>query len=412
MDQTATFHSDNLQVLVLDEADRILDMGFRKTVDAIVEHLPRERQTLLFSATQTSSVRDLARLSLQSPEYVAVHENATKTTPEGLSGYYIESPLPEKLDTLYGFIKTHLKTKALVFMSSCKQVRFTYETFRRLHPGVPLLHLHGKQKQSLRASITQKFSVANHAYLFCTDIAARGLDFPLVDWVIQLDCPEDVDTYIHRVGRTARFERNGKALMLLTPSETPFVEKLIAKKVPIEKITVKAGRTNSIKQQLYGMCFKDPELKYLGQKAFSSYVRSIYLQKDKEVFKVEDIPLDEFAEGLGLPTVPHVKFIPGDKLKQAKNAPHPAAESSDEENQKPKKSKEGKTKFDKMSERRNQTVLTRHYEELHSGGNTVFKIDDVDEDDEDIFSNKRKIDWDATDVPTGQLSVFILSNDH
>jgi ATP-dependent RNA helicase DDX10/DBP4 len=126
--------------------------------------------------------------------------------------------------------------------------------------------LHGKQKQTLRTSIIQKFSSANHAFLLCTDIAARGLDFPLVDWVVQLDCPEDTDTYIHRVGRTARFERKGKALMMLTPSEVPFVEKLTAKKVPMEKISVKNGKTMSVKQQLNGMCFKDPEIKYLGQK--------------------------------------------------------------------------------------------------------------------------------------------------
>jgi ATP-dependent RNA helicase DDX10/DBP4 len=130
MDQTASFHPENLQLLILDEADRLLDMGFRSSVDAIVENLPKERQTLLFSATQTSSVRDLARLSLQSPEYIAVHEGATKSTPEGLMGYYIECPLPEKLDTLYGFIKTHLKTKALVFMSSCKQVYLTENQLR------------------------------------------------------------------------------------------------------------------------------------------------------------------------------------------------------------------------------------------------------------------------------------------
>lgn len=122
MDQTVSFHADNLQLLVLDEADRILDMGFRASVDAIIEHLPKQRQTLLFSATQTSSVRDLARLNLKEPEYVAVHEGASQTTPEGLLGYWIECPLPDKVDTLYGFIKTHLKTKALVFMSSCKQV--------------------------------------------------------------------------------------------------------------------------------------------------------------------------------------------------------------------------------------------------------------------------------------------------
>lgn len=152
-----------------------------------------------------------------------------------------------------------------------------YETFRHLHPGISLLHLHGKQKQTLRATITQKFMAANHAYLFCTDIAARGLDFPLVDWVIQLDCPEDTDTYIHRVGRTARFARGGKALMMLLPTELPFVEKLEAKKVPIERISVKNGKTGSIKQQLNGMCFKDPELKYLGQKVLS--LRSLQLMQ-------------------------------------------------------------------------------------------------------------------------------------
>ena len=141
-----------------------------------------------------------------------------------------------------------------------------YETFRHLQPGVPLLHLHGKQKQSLRASITQRFTSANNAYLFCTDVAARGLDFPLVDWVIQLDCPEDTDTYIHRVGRTARFERSGKSLIMLLPSERAFLEKLAERKVPIEDFTEKLVKTGSIKQQLNGMCFKDPELKYLGQK--------------------------------------------------------------------------------------------------------------------------------------------------
>ena len=149
-----------------------------------------------------------------------------------------------------------------------------YETFRRLQPGVPLLHLHGKQKQSLRASITQRFTSANNAYLFCTDVAARGLDFPLVDWVIQLDCPEDTDTYIHRVGRTARFERSGKSLIMLLPSERAFLEKLAERKVPIENFNIKLAKTGSIKQQLNGMCFKDPELKYLGQKVLLSTIVS------------------------------------------------------------------------------------------------------------------------------------------
>jgi ATP-dependent RNA helicase DDX10/DBP4 len=407
MDQTPSFHCENLQLLVLDEADRILDMGFKSTLDAIVQHLPPTRQTLLFSATQTSSVQDLARLSLRDPEYIAVHADSQNSTPERLQGYYIEVPLQDKLDTLFGFIKTHLKTKALVFMSSCKQVRYVYETFRHLHPGVPLLHLHGKQKQTLRLSMTQKFTAANHAFLFSTDIAARGLDFPLVDWVVQLDCPEDVDTYIHRVGRTARFERGGKALLMLLPTESAFLAKLGERRVPIDKIVVKVGKTGSVKQKLNGMVFKDPELKYLAQKAFSSYVRSIYLQKDKEVFSMAQLPLEEFAESLGLAAVPHVKFVLGSKLKLLKNAPHLREDSLDEESEK-QKDKLGKTKHEKMFERRNQTVLSKHYEQLHSGGNTVFKVEEPDDLDGDIFTTKRKIDWDTTDIPSGKLHVLSL----
>lgn len=134
-------------------------------------------------------------------------------------------------------------------------------------------------------------------------------------------------------------------------------------------------------------------------------MRSVYLQKDKDIFKLDDLPLEEFAEALGLPTVPHVKFIPGDKLKQAKNAPHPVVDSSDDER---KKSATRKTKQERMFERKNQTILTKHYEELHSGGNTAFKVDD-DNDEEDIFAKKRKIDWDSTDIKSGQLPVRSLS---
>jgi ATP-dependent RNA helicase DDX10/DBP4 len=121
------------------------------------------------------------------------------------------------------------------------------------------------------------------------------------------------------------------------------------------------------------------------------------------VFNLEDLPLEEFAEALGLPNVPHVKFIPGSKLKQAKNAPHPHINSSDDEEQ--QKRATGRTKHERMFERRNQTILTKHYEELRAEGNTAFKVDD-NGDQEDIFSKKRKVDWDTTEIQAGQLPVW------
>lgn len=111
------------QILVLDEADRILDHGFRDEVDAILGELPRVRQTLLFSATQTKSVKDLARVSLTNPEYISVHAEAVTATPERLKQLAMVVPLDQKLNMLWSFVRKHLKCKILIFLTTCKQVR-------------------------------------------------------------------------------------------------------------------------------------------------------------------------------------------------------------------------------------------------------------------------------------------------
>ena len=406
MDQTAAFEIDNLQMLVLDEADRIMDMGFQRDVDAIVEHLPKERQTLLFSATQTKKVSDLARLSLRDPEYVAVHESATSATPSTLQQNYVVTPLPEKLDTLWSFIRSNLKSKILVFLSSGKQVRFVYEAFRHMQPGIPLLHLHGRQKQTARLDITNKFSASKNSCLFATDVVARGLDFPAVDWVIQLDCPEDADTYIHRVGRTARYERDGRGVLFLEPSEEEgMINRLKQKKVLIEKINVRQKKRQSIKNQLQNMCFKDPELKYLGQKAFVSYVRSIHIQKDKEIFKLSDLPLEDFSASLGLPGAPRIKFLNGDNAKSLKNAPRGTISSGDEsdgdmasDEKQIAKMAVTRTKYDRMFERTNQDILTDHYSKLVNGdGDQDNELMDVDEGNHFLTVKRRLSDTSGTD---------------
>lgn len=385
LSQTAAFNVDNLRMLVLDEADRIMDLGFQRDLDAIIEYLPKQRQTLLFSATQSKRVSDLARLSLKDPEYIAVHQSADKATPAKLLQNYVLTPLSEKLDTLWGFIQTTKKAKIIVFLSSGKQVRFVYEAFRKMQPGIPLLHLHGRQKQSARLEITSRFSAAKHSCLFATDVAARGLDFPAVDWVVQVDCPEDADTYIHRVGRTARYESDGRAVLFLDPSEEPgMLARLSQKKVPIERINIRQNKKQSITNQMANLSFKDPALKYLGQKAFASYVRSVYLQKDKNIFHLDQLPLEEFATSLGLPGAPRIKFSKGDVTKNVKNAPRQTYASSDDEDEgsdldsqasadgdvkpattsKAKKADTVRTRYDKMFERRNQDVLSSHYSKV------------------------------------------------
>lgn len=136
-----------------------------------------------------------------------------------------------------------------------------------MHPGMSLLHLHGKMKQSARLTMYDKFTKTSHAVLFATDIAARGLDFPSVDWVLQVDVPEDAETYIHRVGRTARYESKGNGLMFVMPSEEEGIKAALDRKgITVEKIKIRTSKTQNIESQLQKLAFQDPEIKYLGQR--------------------------------------------------------------------------------------------------------------------------------------------------
>ena len=402
LSQTAAFQVDDLKMLVLDEADRILDMGFQRDVDAIVEYLPKERQTLLFSATQSRKVSDLARLSLQDPEYVSVHAEDKSATPKGLTQNYIICPIEEKMDTLWSFIQASKKSKILCFFSSAKTVRFVYESFRHMQPGIPLLHIHGCQKQGARLDVTAKFSAAKNSCLFATDVAARGLDFPAVDFVIQVDCPDDVDTYIHRVGRTARYNREGRGVLFVAPSEEEgMLKRLEKKKVPVELINVRQKKKQSIKEQLQNMNFKDPAIKYLGQKAFMTHVKSLYLQKDKEVFKLKEYNLEAYAANLGLPGTPRIKFLQNDDSKKKKNAERIEVSEDSEEEETPKEAAKVRTKYDRMFERQNQDVLADHYKKLVRDGNDEAGADEFTgaggaaNGDDDFMAVKRRIPADS-----------------
>ncbi len=283
-------------MVVLDEADRLLDLGFLPALRAIVSHFSSttsssgrpDRQTLLFSATQSKDLASLAKLSLHDPLYINCNKPGEEgVVPSSLEQFYAVVGLERKLDALWGFVKSHLKMKGVVFVTSGKQVsltfpymlgarssenvppqvRFIFETFRRLHPGLPLLHLHGKQKQPTRLTTFDRFSTSKSSLLICTDVAARGLDFPAVDWVIQLDCPDDVDTYIHRVGRTARYQSEGKALLFLCPSEEGgMLEKWKGKAIEVKRIKIKEKKMGDLKQQMQNFAFREPEIKYLGQR--------------------------------------------------------------------------------------------------------------------------------------------------
>jgi len=328
LEQTPYFNVDSLQMLVLDEADRILDMGFRDQLVKILDYFPQGtvRQTLLFSATQTKDVKHLATLSInrKTVEYVGVHDEDTMTTPDRLKQAYVLVPVEHKLNCLYSFLKSHLKCKTIVFFATCSQVRHAWDLFCRLRPGLSILGIHGKLSQSKRLEVYDKFTTTPHSVMFATDVASRGLDFPSVGWVVQLDAPEDYDMYVHRVGRTARFQQDGQALLLLDPKEEEsFVQnnkKAQEKKLKtnLQKKSINPTKTMLVSQRAASLVAEHVTLYALAKKAFWSYVRSMSLMPKDGIWsdlQIRDFHLEEYAHSLGLPN------IPGDLDKVLQNVP-------------------------------------------------------------------------------------------
>ena len=139
------------------------------------------------SVTQTKDVKHLATMSINrdTVEYVGVKDPVA--TPKKLTQSYVVVPLEHKLNCLYSFLKSHLKSKTICFLASCSQVRFVWELFRQLRPGLSVLAIHGKLSQQKRLQVYDKFTnLPNGVVLLATDVASRGLDFPYVDWVVQV----------------------------------------------------------------------------------------------------------------------------------------------------------------------------------------------------------------------------------
>ncbi|XP_053334670.1 probable ATP-dependent RNA helicase DDX10 isoform X1 [Clarias gariepinus] len=399
MDENSSFHASDLHMLVLDEADRILDMGFADTLNAIVENLPKTRQTLLFSATQTKSVKDLARLSLKDPEYVWVHEQAKFSTPATLEQSYVVCELHEKVNMLFSFMRSHLQKKIIVFFACCKEVQYMFRVFCRLRPGISVLALHGKQPQMKRVEVYNDFVRKKAAVLFATDIAARGLDFPAVNWVLQFDCPEDANTYIHRVGRTARYKEGGEALLILLPSEEKgMIAQLQEKKVPINKIQVNPEKLTCVRQKLEAFLAQEKEQKERAQRCFVSYLRSVFLMKNKDVFDVFQLKLPEYATSLGLAVPPRVRFL-NKAQKQKDEVTQEISTAADADSDEELKSFKSQFKKDQSSSSESQSEdeddeeedSDEEEEQVKSGGQFC-STDDDDEDlkDMDLLTVKRK----------------------
>lgn len=197
----------NTKMVVLDEADEMLDMGFREDIEKILQDVPKERQTMLFSATIPKPILDLAERYLKNPKFVkVVHKELTVPSIEQ---YYFEVKQKNKVEALSRLIDFYNPNLALVFCNTKKRVD---ELLQQLQAwGYSADGLHGDMSQSQRDRVMAKFKNGNIDILVATDVAARGLDVDDVDVVVNFDVPQNEEYYVHRIGRTGRAGRSGKA---------------------------------------------------------------------------------------------------------------------------------------------------------------------------------------------------------
>ncbi|KAJ2937775.1 hypothetical protein O0L34_g17904 [Tuta absoluta] len=320
LQNTEGFNCNNLKCLVVDEADKLLEAGFEKHVTGIIKLLPKDRQTVLFSATMDDKVKNLAKLALRNnPVTIAIRDNV-QSTVEGLQqGYYI-CPVEKRIAWLYKMLKKSRKLKVMVFFSSCKSVDFHYEFFR-VHCKANVTSIHGKQTQPRRKEAYHSFTNAENGALFCTDIAARGLDIPCVDWIVQYDPPTDPKEYIHRVGRTARGLNNtGNAVILLRPEEDKFVEFLRNENVYLDKYGF-GEPPQEVQDMLEEIIEKNGVMKTLARKAYLSFLRCYKTHPLKKIFDIKTLDLKKAARAFGFLDQPHVDFLkPNQTKKKKKNS--------------------------------------------------------------------------------------------
>jgi len=383
LEKTENFKLDKVEWVILDEADRMLELGYEREVQKVLTALQEKntlkRQTILLSATLTTGIQQLSEVSLRHPTFVdAASDDPTKdikdlVTPVNLKQTFLLVPAKLRLVALGAFVlwkcQQSKNKKMLVFLPTQDMVDF-YTQFLEiilwgekaediedaveddteeitedakllmgdkyfdkkvkaklsgLDKNIRLLKLHGSMKQADRLSVFQDFRSSSSGVLMCTDVAARGLDLPQVDWIVQFTAPICVSDYVHRVGRTARIGAKGSSVIFLLPSEAGFVKQLEKEKIPLAEMTLeqvlqkllRSGVTGSIdgrrpnsmeeaatnlQMRIENAVVNNSELHQLACQAYVSFVRSYasYPREAREVFCFKDLHLGHCAKSFAL----------------------------------------------------------------------------------------------------------------
>ncbi|KAF5390553.1 hypothetical protein D9757_002771 [Collybiopsis confluens] len=345
-----------LEVLVLDEADRLLDLGFQATLNKILKHLPKQRRTGLFSATMTDAdaISELVRAGLRNPAKIVVKVQSKKQVagggvaqktqtieerriPANLKNYYISCRASEKTVQLARIIsqeiKTHDASQFIIYFATGACVDYFYQILPDLLPaGTNVYSLHGRLSPPVRTRALNSFSTSistpsSPSILLSTDVAARGLDLPHVDVVIQYDPPMDPKVFSHRCGRTARAGRHGRAYTLLVDREVGYVDFMAVRRIPLQKhqyITNDRSTGEDEESQpedpgarlflqtVRAKLLTDRTLHDQAAKAFVSFVRAYSKHEASYIFRIKDLDIVGLACSFGLlrlPKMPELKDV-------------------------------------------------------------------------------------------------------
>lgn len=230
-----TIKSNDIKIVVLDEADEMLDMGFIEDIETILETTPVERQTMLFSATIPKPVQKLAQRFMDNPVKISLGEKSI--TVPSTEQVYLETPEKQKFEVLSRMLDIHLPELAIVFVRTKRRVDELAEALTER--GYPASGIHGDMPQSRRESTLRQFRDGKIDILVATDVAARGLDIRGVTHIYNFDIPQDPDSYVHRIGRTGRAGKAGMAMTFVTPREITLlklIEKVIKHKIAREPV--------------------------------------------------------------------------------------------------------------------------------------------------------------------------------
>ncbi|KAM0330572.1 hypothetical protein ACHAQA_003519 [Verticillium albo-atrum] len=327
-------NQSTFDMLVLDEADRILDMGFRQDLQRVLSHLPKQRRTGLFSASVSEAVSQIITVGLRNPVKIAVRVKSLRDgniieerkIPASLQMSYLLTPASHKLPAVAQILDklSPRPQRSIIFLSTCAAVDYFQHTLPDILPsGFSLVPLHGKLPPKVREKSFSRFLTSvSPSVLLCTDLAARGLDIPQVDFVCQVDPPSDPKVFIHRAGRAGRAGRKGLAVVLLHPGrEEDFIPFLSVRKTPIHpltqpEVTLDAAAAEAATERIRTLLRSDRAFHDKAQRAFVSWVRSYAAHQTSSIFRLQDLDWAELGRAWGLlrlPSMPEVKAWDGDK---------------------------------------------------------------------------------------------------